>query len=78
MLLYHGVTVGHKGGSYPLYVYPESWHIFEPQEGDRNIDGYVFWGRAKVWHRNGELSKEPHELPISERNGKAFIMPERE
>lgn len=60
-------------------VHPDSYHIFEPQDGDKNIDGYVFCRRLKAWVRDNVYNaKLPHELPISERNGKAFIMPERE
>ena len=64
-------------------VQPFCDHIFEPQEGDKNIDGYVFDSRIKLWRKIvmthvGECVYNIKELPINERNGKVFIMPERE
>ena len=47
---------------------------------DMIVDGYVFDGKLQAW----VLPNSPHNvqfrgyMPISERNGKAFIMPERE
>lgn len=68
-------------------VHPDTYHIFEPQEGDKNIDGYVFDANLQAWKKFTVMTplddgvynmKPPHELPISERNGKVFIAPERE
>jgi len=78
MQFYHEVEF-YGGSGFKFEVIASCHHIFEPQEGDKNIDGYVFNARERKWYdkeRNWEY--EPHQLPISERNGKAFIMPERE
>lgn len=60
-----------------LYVHPESLPLFEPMEGDKDEDGYVFDG--KVWSR-GQLvrSKLPEDSTTAKRNNKPFFMPERE
>ena len=80
MQFYHGVEL-HRGN----VVTSSSEHIFEPQEGDKNIDGYVFDSKGQAWVKEWVqdyepilLYKLPHDLPISERNGKAFIMPNKE
>ena len=69
------------------YVHPESEHIFQPQEGDESRGGWVFrektqaWWKltAEDWDSDRELvwdARQPYELPIDFRNGKAFFMPE--
>jgi hypothetical protein len=78
---YHELEYSIKGykGTVHAIINPESYHIFEPQEGDKNIDGYVFDAKLQAW----VLPNSPHNvqfrgyMPTSERNGKAFIMPER-
>jgi len=61
-----------------FFIHPESHHIFQPQEGDKNINGFTFYADEQHWRDTGwSFYLDPHELPISERNGKAFIMAER-
>lgn len=85
MQIYH--SVNYTSDYSVAKIHPNSYHILEPQEGDKNIDGYVFDAKLKAWKKFTVMTpldegvynmKPPHELPISERNGKAFIMPERE
>lgn len=59
-------------------IHPNSHHIFEPQDGDKNIDGYVFDAVNQRWDSGTWSRPAPSELPINERDGKAFFMPERE
>lgn len=87
MALYHGIEYSVNQQLLEIKVLASSYHIFEPQEGDKNIDGYVFDAKRQAWKKTietacGELVTTvrlpPPKVAISQRNGKAFIMPERE
>ena len=77
------------GGCYAgeyYYVHPNSEHFLEPQEGDKDEDGFIFSEKLQAWERrytdsDGEQTIDamlPHQSVTAKRNGKAFFTPERE
>ena len=62
-----------------FYIHPDSYRIFEPQEGDRNIKGFVF--EKGQWVIDGMIpaamfSEVPRE--INHRDNKPFFWPKEE
>lgn len=68
---------------FTLYIHPDSYSIFEPVEGDKDEDGWIFdWdtddnGRVAWWSRGTEYVL-PTYKQIARRNNTAFFMPEVE
>lgn len=69
------------------YVHPDSYHIFDPQEGDRDEDGYTYDSKIEAWvslphfdENYGELvtMKGPKESKTARRNNEPFFWPESE
>ncbi len=70
-----------------VYIHPRSLPVFEPQNGDKDEDGYIYDGKKKVWfspliYIDWEVGKQAGlkrpEGRTARRNGKAFFMPEAE
>lgn len=68
------------------YIHPDSLSILQPQEGDKDEDGFVFSEQTQAWRRecgedeNGPILREksPEESQTEKRNGRPFFWPECE
>jgi len=65
------------------YIHPDSEHIFEPQEGDKDEDGFRYVndgeGQWQRYEMNGRLRMfDAEESCVSKRNNKHFFWPESE
>ena len=61
------------------YIHPKSLDVFKPQEGDRNVGGYVF--ENGQWVVDGMIPAAMFAgIPrdIDKRQGKHFFMPKQE
>jgi hypothetical protein len=73
-------------GSYQWYIHPDDEHLLEPQDGDKDEDGFAFCAKTKKWWReygfraeiNGPLMGGKERSTTARRNGKPFFWPERE
>lgn len=67
-------------------VHPDSYHIFEPREGDKNIDGFIYNKEKDLWVYEYksfgvtckfQIAVSSTNSPnIDMRDGKHFFMPE--
>jgi len=58
-----------------LYIHPDSYHIFKPQDGDENIDGWVYNAETKMWDHKIVKYVWNGVKSIDKRNNKPFFMP---
>lgn len=62
----------------PVYIHPDSYHIFEPQVGDMVIASDSTWCAITVCdHGYADMAKRK-EYKIIQRNNKPFFWPEQE
>lgn len=79
-LMLEGLTIqnvlsfAYAGLHAEMIVSPDSYSIFEPVEGDKNIGGLVYDG--KHWLEHGNIYRGSYD--IDKRNNTAFFMPEEE
>lgn len=66
-------------------IFSDDLHLLEPQEGDKDEDGFVFAAATQTWWREYSIHAESNQ-PIqggkkhsttAKRNGKPFFWPER-
>ena len=57
------------------HIHPDSYHIFNAKDGDKNIEGYTFSGRLGMWCINGESKAFIGHKDIDKRNNKPFFTP---
>lgn len=65
------------------FIEPESEHIFEPQDGDKDEEGYVYNSKMEGWEKRIVYSverdfKRKEFSETTTRNGKHFFTPKTE
>jgi len=79
-----GTDIVDNGGEH--YIHSDSYHIIEPQEGDRDKDGYTYDDKIKAWvsvpyddKNYGECvrMKAPEKSATARRDNKPFFTPQQ-
>ena len=69
---------------WPILIHPDSYHIFEPRDGDKDEDGMVYEDKHEGWESPpyycetfGEslTAKPKQESQTARRDGKEFFWP---